>query len=66
MPFRLGAGELLIILALVLLIFGGGRVASLGRELGSALREFQKGLRGDGEAEKNEEDKKTEPPAGQG
>jgi len=44
----LGAPELLIILAVVLLLFGGSRLAGLGKSSGRALREFKeetKGLR---------------------
>ena len=51
-PLVLGLGvpELLIILAVVLLLFGGARLAGLGKSTGSALREFKeetKGLKGD-------------------
>ena len=44
----LGVPELLIILAVVLLLFGGSRLAGLGKSSGRALREFKeetKGLR---------------------
>jgi sec-independent protein translocase protein TatA len=44
----LGVPELLIILAVVLLLFGGARLAGLGKSTGRALREFKeetKGLR---------------------
>lgn len=44
----LGAPELLIILAVVLLLFGGSRLAGIGKSSGRALREFKeetKGLR---------------------
>jgi sec-independent protein translocase protein TatA len=40
----LGPVELLIILAIVLLLFGVGRVSKVGKELGSAISEFRKGL----------------------
>nr|MBN1229455.1 twin-arginine translocase TatA/TatE family subunit [Anaerolineae bacterium] len=41
----MGGFEWLIILALALLLFGVGRVSKVGRELGSAISEFRKGLR---------------------
>jgi len=41
----LGVPELLIILALVLLLFGGARLAGLGRSSGRALREFKEETR---------------------
>ena len=45
---RLGFGELLVILAIVLLIVGSKRLPELGRSLGEAIREFQQALRGRG------------------
>ena len=39
----LGAGELLIILIIVLLVFGGSQLPKLARSLGEAKREFAKG-----------------------
>ena len=48
--FGLGVPELLIILAVVLLLFGGTRLAGLGKSTGRALKEFKeetKGLKGD-------------------
>ena len=43
----LGAPELLIILVVVVLIFGGSRVAELGGSLGKGIKEFKKALRED-------------------
>jgi sec-independent protein translocase protein TatA len=40
----LGAPELIIILLVVLLLFGVGRVSRIGGELGSAVANFRKGL----------------------
>ncbi len=48
--FNLGPTELLIILAIVLLLFGGSRLAGLGKSTGRALKEFKeetKGLKSD-------------------
>jgi len=41
---NLGGAELLIILVIVLLIFGVGRISRVGRELGTGIKEFRKGL----------------------
>jgi sec-independent protein translocase protein TatA len=53
----LGPWELLLILVIVLLIFGVGRVSKIGRELGEGIREFRDGLAGD---QDKEEDNKSE------
>lgn len=55
MPFRLGPPELLIILAIVIVLFGVGRLGKIGTELGNGLREFRKGL--SSEAKPKEETK---------
>lgn len=41
---NLGPTELLIILAIVLLLFGVGRISRIGGEVGSAVANFRKGL----------------------
>jgi sec-independent protein translocase protein TatA len=51
--------ELLIVLAIVLLLFGVGRVSRIGKELGSAVSEFRKGLT----EGKHEDNKEPEEPA---
>jgi len=51
----LGAPELLIILAVVLLLFGGSRLAGLGKSTGRALKEFKEETKG----LKSEQDQQT-------
>ena len=41
----LGGWELVIVLVIVLLIFGVGRISKLGSELGQGIRAFREGLR---------------------
>ncbi len=53
MPFRVGPVELIVVLVIALLIFGPGRIAKLGGELGKSISAFQKGIKGD---ETSEED----------
>lgn len=48
-----GAPELLILLILILLLFGARRIPELAKGLGSGVREFRKGTRGE-EEEKGE------------
>lgn len=43
----IGPTELLIILFIVILIFGPGRLVHLGGELGQGIREFRQGLKGE-------------------
>ena len=44
MPFDIGPGELIIILVIIIVLFGPGRISKLAGELGQAIREFRKGL----------------------
>jgi len=46
---RLGPTELILILAIVVVLFGVGRIGKIGKELGSGMREFRKGIQGDDE-----------------
>ena len=54
----LGGWEWVIILVIVLLIFGVGRVGKLGEELGKGVRAFRQGVKdgGDEETDKDEQD----------
>jgi len=53
---NIGAPELLIILAVVLLIFGATKLPSLARSLGASAKEFRKGVdEGAGDEEGDEE-----------
>jgi sec-independent protein translocase protein TatA len=44
-PFGLGAPELLIILAVVVLVFGGAKLADLGGSMGKGIKEFKKNIK---------------------
>jgi sec-independent protein translocase protein TatA len=41
----IGAPELIIILLIVILLFGAGKVGKLGKELGSSVKEFRRAVR---------------------
>ena len=50
----LGPPELLIILVIVLVLFGGAKLPKLARSLGDASRELKKGLHSEGDDEAGE------------
>jgi sec-independent protein translocase protein TatA len=59
MPFHLGVPELLIVLVIIILLFGVGRIGKIAGEMGGAFRSFRKGIK-DSEVENNAESKPKE------
>jgi sec-independent protein translocase protein TatA len=58
-PFgRIGPTELILILVIVVLLFGVGRIGKISGEIGSAIKNFRKGIQE--EEPKKEEVKKEE------
>ena len=55
----LGPWELGIILIVVLLIFGVGRISKIGGELGQGIKEFRKGVREGLDTDEEEEKSKS-------
>ncbi len=47
----LGWPEILLILAIVLIVFGAGKLPQIGGAIGKGIREFKKAQRGDDEEE---------------
>jgi sec-independent protein translocase protein TatA len=59
--FGLGTQELIIILVLVLIIFGAGKLPQVGRSLGQGIRNFKEGVKeGEEEAERKRLESKSE------
>jgi sec-independent protein translocase protein TatA len=51
----IGLPEVLIVLVIVLLVFGVGRIAQLGGELGKGIRAFKDGLSGEKDEDQSPE-----------
>jgi len=59
---RLGPTELIIILVIIIVLFGVGRISKIAGELGSGIRSFKEGLQGDkGEETKAEASEDSKP-----
>ncbi len=48
--FGLGTSELLLILVIILIIFGAGKLPQVGKSLGEGLRNFKDGMKEGGES----------------
>jgi sec-independent protein translocase protein TatA len=55
---RLGGLEILVVLVIVLLIFGPGRIAKVAGEMGKSIKAFKDGLNNDHEEAEDQGDKK--------
>jgi sec-independent protein translocase protein TatA len=53
----IGFPELIVILVIALVLFGGGKLPEVGRSIGQAIREFKKGMR---EVTADSEEKKSD------
>ncbi len=51
MPFRMGPWEIAIIVLIVLVVFGIGRLPQVGDAIGKGVRAFRKGQSGESEEE---------------
>jgi sec-independent protein translocase protein TatA len=55
----IGLPQLLVILAIVILIFGVGRISGLGRELGSSIKEFRRAVKDPDQEAKEAQDEQA-------
>ncbi len=58
---RFGPTELIIVLVIVILVFGVGRLGQIGKELGTAIREFRKNVTPDEKPAGDAPDSKDDP-----
>jgi sec-independent protein translocase protein TatA len=53
---RLGPTELIIILIIVVLLFGAGRISKIAGEMGNAVKNFRENVKSDDDKEGNAEE----------
>lgn len=55
-----GPLELFILLLIVIVLFGAGRISSIGGEMGSAISNFRKGLKQEAETKTESDEQKID------
>jgi len=55
MPFKMGPWEIALILVIILIVFGVGKLPQVGNAIGKGIRSFKKGQAGEDEEEKDKE-----------
>ena len=51
--WRPGIAEIIIVLVIIILLFGPGRISKIAKELGSSINAFKEGLNGENKEEKD-------------
>ena len=57
---RIGIWEILLILVVVLVLFGGNKLAGVGKALGQSIRDFKKEMKADDKNEETKDENKAE------
>ncbi|MBQ7217008.1 MAG: twin-arginine translocase TatA/TatE family subunit [Synergistaceae bacterium] len=60
---RLGATEIILIIILALVLFGGGKLASVGKSLGKSIKDFKNEIKDDKPDTTAKRDSGSEPKA---
>ncbi|MDI6794168.1 MAG: twin-arginine translocase TatA/TatE family subunit [bacterium] len=58
--FGIGFSELLIILIIILIIFGAGKLPQIGRAMGEGIKGFHSAVKGNDENKKDSQSKEKE------
>jgi len=58
---HLGWPEIILILVVLILVFGVGRITKIGGELGSGIKAFKEGLNGKKKSDEEKESDETKP-----
>lgn len=61
MPFRIGPWEIALVLVIILIVFGVGKLPQVGGAIGKGLRSFKRGQRGEDDEEEEKEEEKPKP-----
>jgi sec-independent protein translocase protein TatA len=57
---RFSGWELVVVLVIVVIVFGVGRISKIGGELGTGIKAFKEGLQGDDEEDSEENSEEDE------
>ena len=58
--WRPGLAEIIIVLVIIILLFGPGRISKIAKELGASISAFKEGLNSGSSGEKAEQTDKSE------
>lgn len=56
---RLGTTEIILIVVLALVLFGGGKLAGVGKALGKSIKDFKNEVKDDGDKKADDSEEKN-------